>query len=62
MTLRVSRAELQEAVTRHLVADPAFRLLKGMTQDNLNAIVKMVIEARGKAVEELKARQGTKQL
>jgi hypothetical protein len=57
MTLRVGRAEMQKAVTDHLVRHPSFRLLRGMTQDNLNLVVAMVLEARAGAVEELKARQ-----
>jgi len=58
MTLRVSKAELQRVTTAHLIRDPAFRLLKGMTQDNLNAVVKMVIEARQRAIHQIKVEQG----
>lgn len=58
MTLRVSKAELQKVTTLHLTRDPAFRLIRGMTQDNINLIVDMVLRARRRAIEDLKAQQG----
>jgi hypothetical protein len=58
MTLKVNRRELRQETIKYLVRDEAFRLIKGLTADELHTLVELVLRARAAAIQEIRVKQG----